>query len=79
MQSDNCKKPDRDCYVRPFGIEGYYACRSKASDKNECPYMKLNTMEKLYLCMKDKKPEIVLDEQLRKKALKPILRMLEMS
>jgi quinolinate synthase len=46
---------------------------------NECPYMKLNTMEKLFLCMKDKKPEIVMDEDLRKKALKPILRMLEMS
>ena len=46
---------------------------------NECPYMKLNTMEKLYLCMKDKKPEIVMDEELRKKALKPILKMLEMS
>jgi len=46
---------------------------------NECPYMKLNTMEKLYLCMKDKKPEIMMDEELRKKALKPILKMLEMS
>jgi quinolinate synthase len=41
--------------------------------------MKLKTMEKLFLCMKDKKPEIVMDEDLRKKALKPILRMLEMS
>lgn len=46
---------------------------------NECPYMKLNTMEKLYLCMKDQKPEIILDEQIRVKALKPIQRMLEMS
>lgn len=46
---------------------------------NECPYMKLNTMEKLYLCMKDQKPEIILDEQIRLKALKPIQRMLEMS
>ena len=46
---------------------------------NECPYMKLNTMEKLYLCMRDKKPEIVLDEDIRVKALKPIIRMLEMS
>jgi quinolinate synthase len=46
---------------------------------NECPYMKLNTMEKLYLCMKDKKPEINLDEEIRLKALKPILKMLEMS
>ena len=46
---------------------------------NECPYMKLNTMEKLYLCMKDQKPEITLDEDVRVKALKPIQRMMEMS
>lgn len=46
---------------------------------NECPYMKLNTMEKLYLCMKDGKPEITLDEEVRLKALKPMQRMLEMS
>lgn len=46
---------------------------------NECPYMKLNTMEKLYLCMKDGKPEITLDEDIRLSALKPIQRMLEMS
>lgn len=46
---------------------------------NECPYMKLNTMEKLYLCMRDQKPEIILDEEIRLKALKPIQRMMEMS
>ncbi|MFI5144859.1 MAG: quinolinate synthase NadA [Ignavibacteria bacterium] len=46
---------------------------------NECPYMKLNTMEKLYLCMKYLKPEIILDEEVRLKALKPIQRMMEMS
>ena len=46
---------------------------------NECPYMKLNTMEKLYLCMRDRKPEITMNEDLRVKALKPILKMLEMS
>uniref|UniRef100_A0A832G5W8 Quinolinate synthase n=1 Tax=Ignavibacterium album TaxID=591197 RepID=A0A832G5W8_9BACT len=46
---------------------------------NECPYMKLNTIEKVYMCMKNKFPEIVLDEELRLKALKPIERMLEMS
>jgi quinolinate synthase len=46
---------------------------------NECPYMKLNTMEKLYLCMKEGRPEITLDEEIRLKALKPIQRMLEMS
>ncbi|HJY64170.1 MAG TPA: quinolinate synthase NadA [Ignavibacteria bacterium] len=46
---------------------------------NECPYMKLNTMEKLYLCMKEQKPEIILDEEIRLKALKPIQKMLELS
>jgi quinolinate synthase len=46
---------------------------------NECPYMKLNTMEKLYLCMRDQKPEIILNEDVRIKALRPIQRMLEMS
>jgi len=46
---------------------------------SECPHMKLNTMEKLYLSMRDRKPEITLEEGLRQRALKPILRMLEMS
>jgi quinolinate synthase len=46
---------------------------------NECPYMKLNTMEKLYLCMKNKRPQIELSEDLIKRCLKPIERMLEMS
>ncbi|HEX2786353.1 MAG TPA: quinolinate synthase NadA [Ignavibacteria bacterium] len=46
---------------------------------NECPYMKLNTLEKLYLCMRDKKPEIILNEEIRKNAYKSLKRMLEMS
>ena len=46
---------------------------------NECPYMKLNTVEKLYLCMRDGTPEITLDEALRVKALRPIERMLAIS
>ncbi|MGK7959727.1 quinolinate synthase NadA [Crocosphaera sp.] len=46
---------------------------------NECPYMRLNTLEKLYLAMKNKQPEITMDESIRKAALKPIQRMLEMS
>lgn len=46
---------------------------------NECPFMKMNTMEKLYLCMKNQYPQIIMDEELRKKALIPIERMLEMS
>ncbi|MEO6693836.1 MAG: quinolinate synthase NadA [Ignavibacteria bacterium] len=46
---------------------------------NECPYMKLNTLEKLYLCMRDRKPEITMEEEIMKKALKPLQRMLAMS
>ena len=46
---------------------------------NECPYMKLNTLEKLYLCMKYELPEITMDEQLRLAAKRPIDRMLEIS
>jgi quinolinate synthase len=46
---------------------------------SDCPHMKLNTLEKLYLCMRDRRPEITLHEDLRKRALRPILRMLEMS
>ncbi len=46
---------------------------------NECLYMKLNTMEKLYECMKNKSPQIIMDEDLISKALVPIERMLRMS
>ena len=46
---------------------------------NDCPYMKLNTLEKLYLCLKYETPEIEMDEELRLAAKKPIDRMLEIS
>ncbi len=46
---------------------------------NECPHMRLNTLEKLYLCMKYRAPEITLAEEIRVAALHPIQRMLEMS
>jgi quinolinate synthase len=46
---------------------------------NDCPHMKLNTLEKLYLCMEYELPEIKMDEDLRLAALKPIQRMLEIS
>lgn len=46
---------------------------------NECPYMKLNTLEKLYLCMKYEQPEIIMPEPLRLRAKLPIDRMLEIS
>jgi len=46
---------------------------------NNCPHMKLNTLEKLYLCMKYELPEIIMDEELRLAAKKPIQKMLELS
>ena len=46
---------------------------------NDCPHMKLNTLEKIYLCLKYEQPEIILDETIRKKAEGSILRMLEIS
>ena len=46
---------------------------------NDCPHMKLNTLEKLYLCLKYEQPELILPEETRQGALKPIMRMLEIS
>ena len=46
---------------------------------NECPHMRLNTLEKLYLAMNNQEPEITLPEEVRTAALRPIQRMLEMS
>lgn len=46
---------------------------------NDCPHMKLNTLEKLYLCMEYEQPEILMDETLRLAAKRPIDRMLEIS
>jgi quinolinate synthase len=46
---------------------------------NDCPHMKLNTLEKVYLCLKHERPELVMDEETRLAALRPIERMLEMS
>ena len=44
-----------------------------------CPYMRLNTLEKLYLCLRDGYPEIVMDEPTRLRALLPVQKMLDMS
>lgn len=46
---------------------------------NDCAYMKLNTLEKLYRCLRDEQPEILIDPALAEAALKPIEKMLEMS
>jgi len=46
---------------------------------SECGFMKMNTLEKLYLCLKYEKPEVDVPEAIRKRALIPIQRMLEIS
>lgn len=45
----------------------------------QCPYMKKNTLEKVYLCLKYEKPEVIIPEKIRLQALKPIERMMEIS
>ena len=46
---------------------------------NKCPHMRRNTLEKLYLCLRDLAPQVDVPEATRLRALKPIQRMLEMS
>lgn len=46
---------------------------------NDCPHMKLNTLEKLYICMQYETPELVMDETLRLQAKKSMDRMMEIS
>lgn len=58
--------------VPGMGEAGCVAC-------NNCPYMKLNTLEKLYACMKNQTPEITMPEALREEAHRSLKRMLEMS
>jgi quinolinate synthase len=50
-----------------------------ACNCNECPFMKLNTLEKIYLCLRDETPEIQIPHELQAKALAPLEKMLEWS
>ncbi len=59
-------------FIGAPGADGNCSC-------NTCPYMALNTMQKLYLCLRDLGPEINLDEETRIAAEKPLRKMLEMS
>jgi quinolinate synthase len=67
MQKDN---PDKTFIAAP---------PSNGCACNDCPHMKLNTLEKLYLCLKHEAPEILMDEAIRLRALQPIEKMLAMS
>lgn len=46
---------------------------------NHCPFMRLNTLEKIYLCMRDLTPQVTVEDEIRQRAEQPIRRMLEMS
>lgn len=60
--------------VPPEVSEGSVGCSC-----NECAYMRLNTLEKLYACLKEETPEIQVDENIIERAKLPIDRMLELS
>ena len=64
----------RECPEKEFiaGPTEHCACA-------DCRYMKMNTMEKLYRCLRDLQPRIEMPEELRVRAEKPLLRMLELS
>ncbi len=64
------KEPDKT-FIEVPDIDG---CKC-----NECPYMKLNTLEKILNCLKNNSPAIELDHEIIKKAYKPIKKMLDMS
>ena len=66
------KKGAPDKTFIPAPPEGDCAC-------NECPHMRLNTLEKLYLCLRDRRPEVTVEPAIAKRALVPIQRMLELS
>ncbi len=63
--------PEKVLYQAP-GMDESCAC-------NRCPYMRLNTLEKLYRCLRDDGPRVTVPEELAKLALRPIERMLALS
>ncbi|WP_412984652.1 quinolinate synthase NadA [Pontimicrobium sp. IMCC45349] len=69
MMQDN---PDKEIIAAPAKEDNTCAC-------SECAFMKMNTLKKLYLCLKHELPNIEVDAELSKKAIIPIQRMLELS
>lgn len=63
--------PDKEFIAAP-GEDSTCGC-------NDCSYMKLNTLEKLYACLRDESPEITIDEKIAERARRPIERMLALS
>ncbi|WP_269605204.1 quinolinate synthase NadA [Prochlorococcus marinus] len=58
-------------YIEVPGLDGC-SC-------NECPYMRMNTLEKVYKCLKEMNPELKMDDKIREMAYKPMKKMLDMS
>ncbi len=67
--------PEANFLMAPAEIAG--SEQGSCTTCNTCPHMKRNTLEKLYLCMKNRSPEVLLDEEIIKKAKLPIERMLK--
>lgn len=88
---DFCKETDSQNIIIVTEANMLHRLRREVPDKNlipgptdncacaECRYMMMNTMEKLYLCLRDLSPEVQLDETTRERAKAPIMRMLELS
>lgn len=64
--------PNKTIIPAPSNEDNSCAC-------SECAFMKVNTLEKLFLCLKEESPEIQVENELRQKALQPILKMLALS
>jgi len=66
------ERGEKKTLIQAPGLDESCAC-------NRCPFMRLNTLEKLYLCLRDLAPEVTVPEEIRLRALVPIQRMLELS
>jgi quinolinate synthase len=66
------ERGEKKTLIQAPGMDESCAC-------NRCPFMRLNTLEKLYLCLRDLRPEVTVPEEIRLRALAPIQRMLELS
>jgi len=66
------KQAPHKILIQAPGMDESCAC-------NQCPFMRLNTLEKLYRCLRDLSPQIDVPEDVRRGALRPIERMLELS
>ncbi len=66
------KRAPEKVLIQAPGMDESCAC-------NQCPFMRLNTLEKLYLCLRDLAPQVTVPEPIRERALAPIELMLELS